>query len=256
MSSKNYVVGVDCKRILQEAVDKHLPLKITNKQGCRWEVYKSNFLLLQSNRLLLTMPSSDNSDGFMEPVQGQEVAVSFKKGYHKCVFVTRVIDVGRHELEKGISTPAVTILAPEQLEKIQRRVFNRTLAPTDEPVTVNFTKVEQQPNNPRETYQGHLHDLSAGGIGVIVDHDDMPDIEEGDQLNIWFVPWQGQEPIRSQVRFRHATNMPESNRQMLGLQMLGLEMTEEGRNTIRRIGRIVSVYQRQKPICEHKSVNE
>ena len=59
MTRRNFVVGLECKNILTEAVSKRIPLKITNKHDTRWQVYKSGFLGIQGNRLVLSQPISD-----------------------------------------------------------------------------------------------------------------------------------------------------------------------------------------------------
>ena len=92
---RNYVVGIDCKKLLEEAALKHLPLKMTNKHGYRWQVYKSNFLATQSNRLIVALPVPDTAENYLEPMDGQEIAVSFKKGYHNTHLLARLEVFGK-----------------------------------------------------------------------------------------------------------------------------------------------------------------
>ncbi|KPK77917.1 MAG: hypothetical protein AMJ79_01615 [Phycisphaerae bacterium SM23_30] len=244
MTQRNYVVGIDCRNMLQDAVQKQLPLKITNQQQKKWHVFKSCFLDFQSNRLTVAMPIPDHQDPDAEPAQGQEIAVSFKKGYHKCLFTTRIISQTQFTLESGPSVPALLILSPPQIEKIQRRAFNRSLAPPGEPITVTFWSSSAQGPSSDHKWRGQLYDLSAGGMGLTLLQSELPHIAEGEQVEICFIPLPGQEPLQLQARFRHATELPETGRFMLGFQLLGLEMDEHGRNLLRRIGRIVNVYKR------------
>jgi hypothetical protein len=57
-SQRNFVFGAECKKLLQEAVQKHLPVKLTNKQNDRWQVYKSNLLSVQDNNLIIELSHS------------------------------------------------------------------------------------------------------------------------------------------------------------------------------------------------------
>jgi len=252
MISRNYAVGVECKKMLEEAARRHLPIKVTNRRGYLWQVYNSNFLGLQSGRLALASPKDNDQTEAIEPTQGQEIAVSFKKGYHKCLFVTRILNCGQFEIEPGVSAPAMTVLAPQQVEKVQRRAFNRAAAPAGEPVIVSFAPSWQDPDtSPALSGHARLHDLSAGGLGLVMPLDKMPKLKTGDQFKLCFVPWPGQEPIHLEARFRHATEPDQNGNVILGLQIVGLEMTEEGRGRLRRIGRVVGVYNRREPIGQH-----
>ena len=255
MISRNYVVGVECKRMLEEAAQRHLPIKVTNRRGYLWQVYNSSFLGFQGGRLSLAAPGVDEQAEAVEPTQGQEIAVSFKKGYHKCLFVTRILTRGHFEIEPGVSAPAMTVLAPQQVEKIQRRAFNRAMAPAGEPVIVSFGPCWQGMDScGAQCHRARLHDLSAGGLGLVMGADRMPALKAGEQLRLSFVPWPGQEPLHLEARFRHATEPDESGEVILGLQIVGLEMTEEGRGRLRRIGRIGGVYNRREPLAQHANL--
>ena len=239
MTHRNFVVGIECRKMLQEAVQKQLPISVTNQLNKQWQVYKSCFLALQSNRLVVAMPIPDQNHCYAEPTQGQEIAVSFKKGYHKCLFTTRIIGQTQFELQTGETVPALLILSPTQLEKIQRRAYNRSSAPPGEPITVTFWPSDSPNRTGDNKWRGRLYDLSAGGLGLTMRRSELPDIPPGRQVEICFVPLPGQESLPLQARFRHATELPETGQFMLGFQLLGLEMDEVGRSLLRRIGRIV-----------------
>jgi len=259
MSHRNFVFGNDCKELLTEAVQKHLPVKVTNQQDNRWQVYKSNFLALQDQQLILALPTPDMSDSQMEPVPGQDIAVTFKKGYHKCLFTSRVIKRGRFELEAGVFAEALTIAAPQQLEKIQRRAFNRTEAPAGESITVEFCAIHGSISRSYvigKKWEGALQDISAGGLGITLPKTQMPSIEAGEQFEASFIPLPQQNPLILQVRFRHTTDISGTDRVMMGFQLVGMEMSEYGREMLRRIGRIVNVYQRQRKLVAPLSVGE
>ena len=243
MTHRNYVVGAECRHLLQEAAQKHMFLNVTNQHDKRWYVYKSSFLALQSNRIIIAMPIPDQQDCYLEPAPGQTIAISFKKGYHKCLFTTRIIEQTQYQLDSDDTIPVISALCPTQIEKIQRRTYNRAVAPAGDPVTVTFWASDASIN--ANKWRGKLYDLSAGGLGLTMLQPEMPEIPEGTQVELCFVPLPGQEPLQLQARFRHATGMPETGRIMLGFQTLGLEMDETGRSLLRRIGRIVNVYKRQ-----------
>ena len=254
MTRRNFVIGVECRNLIAEAVQRHLPLKITNKQEKRWQVYNSNFLAVQSNRVILSMPIPDDKGCHMEVTEGQEIAVTFKKGYRKCLFLTRVIGRTEYQIDEGVSVPSIVTLCPQQIERFQRRAFNRAEVPEGEPVAVKIASLESGAEELK--FSGQLCNLSAGGLGVTVSQSEMPEIEEDQQFEMRFVPLESQEEICVQARFRHATDQPEDESFMLGFHIIGLEMTEQGRNILRRISRVVNLYQRQKTLSSHPGLSK
>lgn len=254
---------------MEEAVLKRLPVTITNKsEDNKWQVYKSNFLSVNGNRIVLGQPMSDSADCQFEPASGQEIAISFKKGYNKCLFNTRIIAAQSFELEPGLHMPAISAYRPEQIEKIQRRAYNRTCPPPGENITVTFWRID----NKQQKFQAVLVNMSAGGLGLHIEESLLDKLDKDGQYEIQFVPFtsnmtdrsiQGmtgntQEPLCLQGRLRQAEELPEGHETnqsgsmaLLGFQLVGLEMSEEGRNTLRRIGRITNIYERQKDLAYH-----
>jgi c-di-GMP-binding flagellar brake protein YcgR len=253
MDNRKFAVGLECRNLLQEAVQKHLPLTLTNKQNNCWQVYKSTFIGVLANRLVVALPVADAGAGHIEPSAGQEVAITFKKGYHKCLFVTRIVGREQFELDPGVSMPAMTVFCPQQIEKIQRRSYNRATVPAGEEVVVSFWPSDTTDQS-GSCWQAYLVDLSAGGMGLKMGKTQLPALVEGQQVDLEFVPLPDQEPLRLQGRFRHATDAPEAGQSLLGFQLVGLEMSEEGRQILRRIGRIASLYQRQEPLSKHSDL--
>jgi len=191
----------------------------------------------------------------MEPAQGQELAITFKLGYYKNLFVTRTIAQERHEIDPGIFMPVVTVLVPDQLEKIQRRAYNRAQVPDHETVPVTFQRIQTPSSESQEQWQGRLTDLSAGGLGIKMDRSQIDPLRVGDQFQLRFVPMANQNEITVNVRFRHVSELDRTDQVVLGFQLIGQEMSEKGRSALRRIGRIVHLYQRQSELAKHPNLS-
>lgn len=257
ITRRRFVIGQECRKLIENAAKRCISLTLTNRRDNAWEVHKANFLSLQANKLVISQPIPDSHTGPMEPSPGQEVAITFKKGYNKCLFMTRVIGQEQHELELGVNVPALVVYCPEQLEKIQRRSYNRVEPPADRQIAVTFVKHDD--DEVASQYQGNLANLSAGGMAIWANKQCLENIQEGEIYQLDFTPLDGQSPIVVQGRLRYA--MPQdsgdnADELQLGFQFIGLEMTEQGRSMIRRIGRVVSVYQRQQPIATHRELRE
>lgn len=252
VSNRKFAIGSECRLLLEEAAGKHLPLIITNKQDTSWQVYHSTFYALKMHRIIVSLPVPDVSTCQMEPAAGQEIGVSFKKGYNKFLFVTRMVAQEPYEIEPGVVAPSVTLLVPEQIEKVQRRAYNRTKAPAGERIPVSFWRTGTPDQG--VVWEGTLSDLSAGGIGIRMPKNLISDLVPGEQFHLQFVPLAGFEPLQVNGCFRHAAELPEKGEVMLGFKLVGLEMEEGGRQTLRQISRIVTIYQRRAPISEHSQV--
>ena len=239
--------------MIEEAVQRCLPVTLTNRHDNVWEVYKANFLALNTNRLAISQPVSDCGLGHLEAARGQEVAITFKKGYNKCLFMARVIGQEHFELDTGINVPAVVVYCPEQIEKIQRRAYNRISPPQDMQVSIDFWPCDGDANKDRRSAM--LVDLSAGGLGMTALAKECDLLEENKLYQLEFVPLQGQGPLVVQCRVRHINSDQVSEVKSVGVQFIGLEMTEQGRATLRRLGRVVSVYQRHQPLSQHANLS-
>jgi len=247
MQKRRFATGAECKQLLEDVVEKRLPISITMKHEGDWQIYKSNFLGYHGNRLVLALPAPYLNEYTLEPAPGTEIAVTFKKGYNKCLFLTRIIGPQKYELEPEILVPAMSVYAPEQVEKIKRRAYNRTEPPAGEKIPVTFWLQ----SNPGQKSQGILGNISCGGIGLIMPKEAVPALEENSLCGLSFRPLSQQEPLELEVRYRHTSGYEEGPNALVGFQIVGLELTEEGRAKLRQLSRIVSVYERQKPLSYH-----
>ena len=306
MRERKFAVGSECKKLLEAAVEKKLPATITCKgTACdiigpggkaaersngtgdtdNWQVYKSNFLSLRGNKIILTQPSPHLCEEPLELTPGTEISIAFKKGYNKCLFTTRIIGPQQFEFDSDESlpysissliaadaddtssncsvVPAMAVYCPEHIEKFRRRAYNRTAPPVDLTIPVTFWS----PNESGKEYQAVLANISAGGIGLAIPSDEYTQLEENAQYEMKFNPFPPdscftpdapagrQQTIQLRGRFRHATNRTDGLL-LLGFQLIGLELTEQGRSTLRRLGRIVSLYERQQPLCCHSNLRQ
>jgi len=250
MTKQRFVSGVECRNLLEDMVRKHAALTLTSKMDDIWRVYKSHFLSIRANQLVLSQPTPDVAECHMEPAAGQQVAVGCKKGYNKYLFVTRVIKLDRYEFDSGESVPTITVYAPDHMEKIQRRAYERASIPQEHSIAVRFWRSDQAD----AAWTGRLANLSAGGLAVLMPQEDAAPLDQNEQLLLRFAPLPTQQPLCFEVRFRRSDPEPDSSDSLLAFQFMGLEMSEEGRRALRQISRAVGVFRRRRPLAEHKEL--
>ena len=251
MAKQRFINGLECKNLLAEMAQKQIGLTLTNRSANVWRVYKSQLISVRANQLVLAQPVPDAGDCHLEPAGGQEVAISFKKGYNKFLFLTRVIKADQYALETGERIPVLNVYAPDHIEKIQRRAYKRADAPQGEPIMVTFWRSSDE-GPERTRWQGQLANLSAGGLALKMDPKDQPELEDNEQLTLRFAPLEKQKAVCVDARFRHSTDKDQAGGQMLGLQFMGMDATEEGRASLRRISRAVGIFQRQRPLAQQQ----
>lgn len=254
MSNKKYLVGVVVRDILQQAIEKRLPVTLTTREGDNWQLYKSHFMAAQGNRLVLTLPVPDMQECHMEPAPGQEIALTFKKGYYKYIFAARVIARDTYTMDDQTTVPTMVVLMPVQLERIQRRAYNRAAVPTEVGIAVELRAGD---GADQVVGQGRLFDVSAGGMGIFTDDSPTSKLQPDEQFRLSFTPPSESRcasgPIEVHVRLRHVTPDESELGWHLGFQVVGMEMSDEGLSVLRRLGRLANSFNRRNHFSPSRS---
>ena len=100
-------------------------------------------------------------------------------------------------------------------------------------------------------FQGRLVDLSAGGAQIAMTASSpgsvsgdlpRPDFKKGQYIGIRFTPLPYETPITINAQIRNVLPTADGSALCLGLQLVGLEASLEGRQTLSRIAAIVDHY--------------
>ena len=52
MHKRNFFIGADCKKLLEDVVQKQLPVTITQKEQENCHIYKANFLMYNLEKII------------------------------------------------------------------------------------------------------------------------------------------------------------------------------------------------------------
>lgn len=249
--------GVDCQKILQNVVAKRTPAIMSYLSRDKWHVAK----------VLLTALSEDKLNaegvGWMKrprPINiqaGQPVGISFKHGYGKFVFDTTVAAL---EPSPDPSSGGTIILAaPDRVGVVQRRSYFRVSVPESLKVNVVFwhrrSKLQAKdamwswPSiEPQQYFQGRLVDISAGGAQVKVPlqtdngKSQADDFRKGQFIGLRFTPMPYETPLMFSAQIRNMLPAADQKGIFLGLQIVGLEASPEGRQVLSKLVDIVERY--------------
>jgi hypothetical protein len=187
----------------------------------------------------------------------QPVGISLKYGYGKFIFETTVVAI--QPSTEPTSGPTITLMVPERIELVQRRSYFRVDVPSSLKVNVmlwhrRYTdempetqQVETQTSDsrrlPKECYwQGKLTDISAGGVQVVVDTGQKPDFKKGQFIGLRFTPMPYEMPLMFDAQIRNILPTAGEKSICLGLRIVGLEASPEGRQVLQRLCNVAEHY--------------
>ncbi len=234
--------------IILQAIEKLTPCVLTRRRQRGWQLSKSRLVggNAAEGRLLLSAGEGSELADQDDFAAGEQVGVTFRRGHKKCLCATTVIgytimDGGGEQL------PCVELVWPDGIQELQRRVYYRA-EPPGRRIHVRFWPggIAARADAERDgcgVMSGVLLDLSAGGMRIKTT-DVAPDaFIEGDPVGCAFSPKPRGETLILDGAFRHY--QPDDDGVCsIGVQFVGLEATERGRETLAMLARVVTDFQR------------
>lgn len=236
---QNYVFETEhAREHLLEAARTREPVTITYHAKTGWIVIKGRFAGEQDGSGALVLEQSNPlRDSEPAPEFGQELGVSYRRGSRKCVFTAAFVD-SQPSPKNG--RPLLRLTWPEQIEELQRRMYHRTPVPQGRLIPVDLWLAQAQAaDSANSAHRGTMVDLSAGGLSVELPRESRPRWREDEQLACRFSTGPDRPPIEVTARLTNYTRMSDGHVRV-GLQFLGLDTNDRGRNTLHRISRMAS----------------
>ncbi len=253
-----YVEEARKNEIIASAVDRETPCVLTVPGSPGWQTFKSRFVAGESTIGRLLIAPSNTSGGADDDEQtasavvpwdravvtGNRVGIAFRRGHKKCLFASIVL--GRVQAGSEQTTECVELQWPDAVQEFQRRVYYRA-TPPGRKVHVRFWRggVAGRAAADRDggVLTGVIMDISAGGMRLLT-----PDVREStfaldDPIGCSFTPRPRGETLVLDGVFRHFQTAGDGLGSV-GIQFVGLEVSERGRETLAKLARIVTDYQR------------
>jgi len=263
MSDVTTLQGVEPKQILQTAIEKKVPAIMTYLSRGKWHVAKVFMTALGPDRLNIEGAHASKKSHPINIRIDQPVGMSFKHGYGKFVFDTTVVGLEPSSApEKG---GTIVLAVPDRIGAVQRRSYFRVEVPESLKVNVLLwhRSRDEAENNIRATtcekrdyFHGRLCDISAGGAQVAIDNQSeenqdkdlaqmnakQPDLKKGQFVAVRFTPMPYEKPLIFNAQIRNVLPAEDEKSIYLGLQIVGLEASPEGRKVLSRIVGVVERY--------------
>jgi len=258
MSEIVMLQGPQSQTILMMVVRDQSPAIMSYLSKDKWHVAKVVMKDLKDGRLYV---ENCHACGKPHPINiqiDQPVGVNFKHTYGKFVFDTTVVS-----LEPSCDPEAggtIVLAEPQRVGVIQRRSYFRVSVPRSLRVNVvlwHRTGHRSQDDRNHTYSEGSLVDISAGGTQVIVPRKDAKpcvstagreggagesEFHKGQFLGMRFTPMPYETPLMFNVQVRSVLPTADQTGLCLGLQIVGLEASEEGRQVLSRLAKVVECY--------------
>ena len=254
--------GAEPREILETAIEEKVPAIMTYLSKNKWHVTKVLLTNLGANRLSTEIWPKEKPHPINIRVN-QPVGISLKYGYGKFVFDTTVVSLELSQAPDRQGQSGTIVLAvPNRIEIVQRRSYFRVDVPKSlkvnvllwhrglnrvpEPTSWNLDKRQDNSNQTsdkkQDYYKGKLVDISAGGAQIAVDTAQKPDLKKGQFIGLTFTPMPYEKPLILDAQIRNILPTADDKNICLGIQIVGLEASPEGRQILQRLCNVVEHY--------------
>jgi hypothetical protein len=243
MSKVGTLHGAEPRQILQAVIEKKVPAIMSYLSKRKWHVAKVLLTSLGASQLNVQLSPREKPHPINIQV-GQPVGISLKYGYGKFIFETRV--VGFEPSPESTSGGTIVLAAPDRVEIVQRRSYFRVDVPGSLKVNVLMWHRGCAADNvqvpPENYWQGRLVNISAGGMQVAIDAPQVPEVKKGQFMGLRFTPMPYETPLMFSAQIRSILPTADGKSVCIGLQIVGLEASPEGRQVLQRICNVVEQY--------------
>ena len=233
--------------VLQMAAERGVPVTLTVRPDNRWMSFHSRAIAVRQGCLLLAAPDVEEGKPAYEFAPASKVGVSFKLKHYKHMFAATVKGIEQVDSADGTKTPAVVVVCPTRMHRLQRRAYIRAVIPSNRIVRAAFwlggkeaEPAGTSPENP--VWSGQVIDLSAGGFSVRVDNEAAEVLEAGAIVGVRLAFGTAEDTTFTDAQYRHAE--PDGEMTLMGFQFIGLAQTSEGQKALKMILRKMAELQK------------
>ena len=242
MSQVLYVNDTRRDEIIADVGRRRTPVVVTRHADSGWDTFKSRFLgcSAQNRRVYLEQPTGGGQESNQPLASGELLGVAFRRGHKKCLFNTVVRSGTGRPAEASSGAGEFAVGWPENLQELQRRVYQRACPPPGRSIKVRFWSTRHASNQDRPC-SGVIEDLSAGGLRVRCADDNG--LQMGDNLKIAFSLRSRGPQFLLDGTLRHCESKPDGT-VSLGFRFLALETSRDGQEMLLGLARTVTDFQR------------
>lgn len=233
--------------MIQTAVDQKVIAIMSYMSKNKWYVAKVFITAHEPGRIYLESALSKEKHPINIQLD-QPVGVSFKYEYGKFVFDTTVLAL--EPSPDSRSSGRIALSKPGRIEVIQRRSYFRVNVPSSLKVNVVLwhRRGLGRTGSGRDSakyFDAKLVDISAGGAQLLLDGGNSEyatEFKQGQFISMRFTPLPYETPMMLSAQIRNVLPRAGGGSVYIGLQLVGLEASPEGQDTLTRLVAIIERY--------------
>lgn len=247
MTALRELDGRQISEVIQEAVDRHIPVTVTIRRGKAWTNLRSRAIAIQKGHLWIEQPLAEGVVAPREFAPAEKLGLAFKLKHYKYIFTATVAGMERFRLDDGVCVLVLSVCIPSRMQRLQRRAFFREDVPEGCIVRASFwlggREDEPAGTTPdRPVWCGRVINLSAGGFQVRTTAGPIDVLDVGDIVGVHLAFGTAEESFCADAQFRHSKQ--DGRETLLGFQFMGLAQTPAGRAALQLINAKLSEYHR------------
>jgi hypothetical protein len=243
MSDVIMLRGAEPRKILCAVIDRKLPAVMSYLVKGKWHTVKVLPKSLGATKLEVEIPPKKKSHPIDIRID-QPVGMSLKYEYGKFIFETRVVALEPSACSENGGT--IGLVMPDRIEIVQRRNYFRVCVPKTLKVNVVLWHRTSAADNkqvlPSHYWQAKLMDISAGGAQIAIDAAEKSDFRKGQFVALRFTPMPYETPLMFNAQIRTILPTADGKNVCMGIQIIGLEASQEGREILQRLCTVVEQY--------------
>ena len=264
------------EKVLLTVIQEKTPAIMSYSSRGKWHVAKVLLTDISQGKLKIESLRTNQKQHPINIQVDQPVGISFKHKFGKFVFDTSITSFepsANQQNDENIGG-TIVLIAPEQIKVIERRSYYRVEVPKSMKVKVllwhrsakhNSTNhIRSKQDQIRDCCQGRLMDISAGGAQIIAIHNESTEdnsnenqsesnnnqsqdsnnlnFKKGQFIGLRFTPMPYETPLTLSAQIRNVLPTEDGLGISVGLQIIGLEASPEGHETLARLINIVDKY--------------
>jgi hypothetical protein len=235
--------------MLQEMMKENIPLFMSVFCSGRWQISRVLVLDVRADTFdIKVSPRKKNQQIQLNTDQSVGISFQFEYGQGTFIFNTKVVALKSSKAEDN-QNEVLVLSMPQQLELVQKQNFKRVQVPASMDVEValwhkNIPQGKASDCNVQvfHGFRGQLIDICAGGLQVAINRSQGPEFEKDQFVHLEFIPLANETPLKFNAYIRQILPDADQDYMLVGLQILGLEASDEGRMVLQRICSVIQEY--------------
>lgn len=246
MTEHEVLTAKEIKEVLKTAADDSIIGTMSHLTKGKWHQADVIFTTITDSAIHIQIKPKENQIAIDINID-QPVGMSFEIGSSNHIFESVVIG-----LESSVNdnfSGKVVLELPDSIERVQRRADARVQVPKSIKVKVLFWHLGHMDDSmvapPENYWQGELTNISGGGLQIGIDLEQGSNFRVNQLVGLQFTPMSYEKPILLEAKVKHLVQNADNTQLLVGVEFIGLEASNEGRQKLRRVLEIVQIYENE-----------